>query len=600
MHPETRNVRITSARFSNYKAFAQFSVGLHEMNILVGPNNSGKSTVLGVFRCLDAALRVASRRKPEMTEGPHGRTLGWTVAPSAVPISLENVHTDLSDSPSAVDFRLSNGNTLTLYFPADGGCKLFCAVGSGPPVGTPARFKREFPIDIVHVPVLGPVEHQEELVSVETVRRNQGTHRASRNFRSSWFLFPENFEAFADAVRRTWPGMEVERPERTGFASKELAMFCKENRQARELYWSGFGFQVWCQLLSHLIRAREASLLVLDEPEIYLHPNLQHRLLELLREQRCDVILATHSTEILAASEASEVLSVDKQTQSAKRLKYPDDVQAAFAYLGSFQNITLTTLSRNRRVLFVENKDDMRMVRRFMQRLRRPADPIGEKITDVASEGFANWERIRATSWGLQRIVGVSFSIAVVLDRDFRCEEELDEVAQELGKHVEFVFIHPVKEIENYLLVVPALRRAVDRLRHESKARGGASRDGKPFEELLEEASQFVHDHARSQYLARALEYRKRTKASVDSSNVTMETLSWFEGRWNDIDSRMEIVPGKKFLAALRAAVQREYGVSLTAARIVSAMREAEVPVGISDLIERVIEYSTLQPPTSR
>lgn len=44
----------TSVAFHNYKAFQQFSISLDDINILVGPNNSGKSTVIGAFRILGA------------------------------------------------------------------------------------------------------------------------------------------------------------------------------------------------------------------------------------------------------------------------------------------------------------------------------------------------------------------------------------------------------------------------------------------------------------------------------------------------------------------------------------------------------------------
>jgi predicted ATPase len=46
-------------RFKNYKAFADFTVNLREFNVLVGPNNAGKSTVLGAFRILSEGLRRA-------------------------------------------------------------------------------------------------------------------------------------------------------------------------------------------------------------------------------------------------------------------------------------------------------------------------------------------------------------------------------------------------------------------------------------------------------------------------------------------------------------------------------------------------------------
>ena len=45
--------------FHRFKAFENFSVVLRHFNILVGPNNAGKSTILAAFRILAAAMRKA-------------------------------------------------------------------------------------------------------------------------------------------------------------------------------------------------------------------------------------------------------------------------------------------------------------------------------------------------------------------------------------------------------------------------------------------------------------------------------------------------------------------------------------------------------------
>ena len=120
----------------------------------------------------------------------------------------------------------------------------------GKSVRSPNTFKSAFPITIAIVPVLGPVEHNEVILSEDTVRNGLATHRASRHFRNYWRYNPKGFEDFADLVSKTWPGMQIERPERIEPMSDHLRMFCVESRIPREMYWAGFGFQVWCQLLT--------------------------------------------------------------------------------------------------------------------------------------------------------------------------------------------------------------------------------------------------------------------------------------------------------------------------------------------------------------
>lgn len=110
-------------------------------------------------------------------------------------------------------------------------------------------------------------------------------------------------------------------------------------------------------------------MIVVDEPEIYLHPDVQRQLLGILRDCRPDVLLATHSTEIMSEADPSEILIIDKKKKNAERLKDAEGVQIALDSIGSIQNITLTRLARNKRMLFVEGDSDFRLIRRFARKL---------------------------------------------------------------------------------------------------------------------------------------------------------------------------------------------------------------------------------------
>jgi predicted ATPase len=152
----------TSVRFRNFKSLKDFTLRLKALNVLVGPNNAGKSTILDAFRAMAAAHRYASRRVQ-------------------APLTI-------------------NGNMVVGY---------------------------EIPMS--------------------------------------------NFPISLD-------GMTISKPEIDMTYPPRLSMFCKEGRIDREVAWAGFGFQVWLQILTHLTGAAEDNVLVVDEPEIYLHPDLQRRL----------------------------------------------------------------------------------------------------------------------------------------------------------------------------------------------------------------------------------------------------------------------------------------------------------------------------------
>jgi hypothetical protein len=273
------SVRFTRVEFLRFKAFRDFTFSVRSFNILVGPNNAGKSTILAAFRILATGMRKANQRKAEVVPGPNGSTLGYHIDITAISIAEENIFYNYDNSHSAsVIFTLSNGNQLTLYFDTEGTCYL---IPRGERLTTgPTQFRKEFNCTIGFSPILGPVDHGERLYEKEAARLALFNYTASRNFRNIWHHYPERFSEFREALVRTWPGMDVQPPEVNYDGAKPLLhMFCPEERIPREIFWAGFGFQVWCQMLTHVIQSDDKSIFLIDEPDIYLHSDLQRQLL---------------------------------------------------------------------------------------------------------------------------------------------------------------------------------------------------------------------------------------------------------------------------------------------------------------------------------
>ncbi len=554
------------------------------MNILVGPNNCGKSTIIGALRVLAAGMRKAKSRNPERIRIDDQLFSGYSIAVDQLPISTENVHTDYAEVESKIIFRLSNGNRLLVIFAEHGGCYLIPEIDRGM-VRSPTTFKSHFPLTVEVVPVLGPLEHDEPLVESKTVQRNLQTHLASRHFRNYWFYYPEGFDQFAALLARTWPSMEIERPEQS---ETILLMYCKENRITRELFWSGFGFQIWCQLLTHVSRATQDSVIVIDEPETYLHPDVQRQLLLILRSFGTSVVMATHSTEIMSEADPSEIVLVDKTSRSADRLKDVAGIQMALDSVGSVQNVTLTRLAKHRRVVFVEGKDYS-----ILLKFARVAglDQLAA-ATDMAAlpcGGFSGWERVRDVSWGIHETLGTKLAIGLILDRDYFPQFEIDRVMTALQGRLSFVHVHEMKEIENYLLVPTVLERAIRAtLRASAGQIIGELPSVQEIELLLVALTDQIKAEVIGQYLARRTAVKPRPQ---DPATANTEALRELDRSWGDLKQRLKIVPGKEVLKMLRTEVQSRYGVTLTDARIVSAFKREEVPEDLRTLLSRLENF---------
>jgi predicted ATP-dependent endonuclease of OLD family len=68
-------------------------------------------------------------------------------------------------------------------------------------------------------------------------------------------------------------------------------------------------------MLTCVLRAKDDSLLVIDEPDIYLHSDLQRQLLNILHDLGPDILIATHSTEIIVEAERGDIIVVNKKSR---------------------------------------------------------------------------------------------------------------------------------------------------------------------------------------------------------------------------------------------------------------------------------------------
>jgi energy-coupling factor transporter ATP-binding protein EcfA2 len=581
------------ADFFRFKAFESFTLHLRHFNILVGPNNAGKSTILAAFRILAAAMRKASTRKAEPVSGPHGQAYGYAIDLSAVSVAEENIFYNYDDSQAAtVSFKLSNKNELLLYFPEQGTCHLIAST-TAKRVDTPSAFRSQFNCPIGFVPILGPVEHIEPLFEKEAARLALFNYRAARNFRNIWHHYPEKFDAFRSVLIQTWPGMDIERPEvDLSHGKPRIHMFCPEERIPREIFWAGFGFQVWCQMLTHLIQSNESSLFLIDEPDIYLHSDLQRQLLSLLRNLGPDILIATHSTEIITEAETDDIVLISKRRKTARRIQQPSQLQDVFSALGSNLNPILTQLAKTRRVLFVEGKD-FQILGKFARKLRHEGIGNRTDFAVVPVEGF-NPDRIRSLKVGMETTLGGSILGAAVLDRDYRSDGECKSIVERCRPFCEYVTIYKRKEIENFLLVPSAIDRAsARRIADQAKRIGREMQYGSNAAKLLDEFAAQKKGFVTAQYLSERRRFERSIASTKSEATITEEALLEFEGRWQDPNSRLEMIPGKDALAAVNQHLQDAYGISITPTAILDAMTAAEVAEEMQRLIRDISGFAS-------
>lgn len=579
---------IKSLEFFDFKTYPHFGISARQKNVLVGPNNIGKSTALDALRIAFDVLRFANRRKPELrSQGSDGVCPTYMVPPTIIQTDLRYCVHNFEVGPARIHIKIANGSTLKMIIPPDG--EVECYLVSDIRVQRSAGvLKRAFPLDIVVVPTLSPLEQNEEFVTEETVERNRFGRLASRSFRTFWYRQEDSeFEAFADLVALGWPGIRVQKPELERADGKTIVrMYFRDGPNVREVQWAGFGFQVWMQTMMHLRNAGQESVLVLDEPDVYLHPDLQHRLLRIVSRRVGQYFIATHSTEIINDVDPSDVLILRPGARSAKRIRNEDDFSSVYDAIGSSENAQFARLARTKKVLYVEGQDGRLLAK--LGKLAGGSEFLADSsVTLMKTDGFANWTRVSTSAWVFNQFFEFEVKVASLFDRDYRSDAEVQEFVDELKGSDVLCFVLPVKEIENLLLVPDAIKKALCKHARRQLPLGWEARIESIYDSVLE-GFKTPTSH---KIAAKFVEHELATKPRLDVPSVFSSALEDFGRNWNQPEYRRAKVPGKEAFSNIVKAIQAEFGVTVTETRVIDEMSVADIPLVVRDIFKAFESY---------
>jgi len=124
----------------------------------------------------------------------------------------------------------------------------------------------------------------------------------------------KHFEGFRDLFECTWDGIRIAefKAPKAGY-EEELCLMLREEGFVAEVSNFGHGLQMWLQIVWFLARTDWQSIVILDEPDVYMHPQQQRRMIQLLRRRFKQCILSTHAPGILEDCHENEILCLHRK-----------------------------------------------------------------------------------------------------------------------------------------------------------------------------------------------------------------------------------------------------------------------------------------------
>lgn len=291
---------------SNFKSISEIEVTLGDVTVLVGPNNSGKSSVLqalqfavsvsqslslnGVFK-LAGDGRSGTLSQDQLIYTPlkdvYALGTGGNLTQNEESAIVIRLHTD--DDDAEIRVRRGRNKNIAVSVIAK---SLWAALSSIQNLYS------------IIAPGLAGIPAHEDFKTPGVIRRAAAKGDANNILRNVLLLLKDNpseWESFHSRIRRIFPDLELRinfNPEADEFITAEASW----GEGWLPIDSCGTGVLQAIQILSY-VGAYKPRILILDEPDSHLHPNNQRILAQLLseiaRQESFQVIISTHSRHLL-------------------------------------------------------------------------------------------------------------------------------------------------------------------------------------------------------------------------------------------------------------------------------------------------------------
>lgn len=565
-------------RLKNYRCFEDSEISFHNTAIVVGQNNAGKSTVIEALRILSAVAQKfkhtnyfsapLSLRLPAVTKG-------LKVNIDYLKIDLRSVVNQYKESEGVIaeiTAYFDQNTVINVYLSSD---VFFATVTSdGKQVHSKADALKVSDIQLYIMPQIGLIREDEQILAADTVRNHMSTRLASRHFRNQLWLERTHFDEFKEIAQTTWPGLRITNLEYIPDDNK-IELLIYDANFAAEIGLMGSGLQMWLQMVWFISRCPVSCTVVLDEPDVYMHPDLQRKILKIVQRKFDQTIIATHSVEIISAVESNQIVTVDK---ASRKMCYADSfraVQNLVNDLGSDYNLSLVRLGGARKCVFVEGKD-LKLLSKFHEILYPTSNESLDQLPVVELGGWSRFDEALGTARLFHEETGGEIKTFCILDRDYHSQVEVDKLMQKAKESHLQLHVWERKELENYILSPQSIFKLTDQPQEKYS---------QFCEELFHELEVF-YEQTLGGFLDQIDHEFNRQNPSTNLKLATLE----LDKRWTTLEDRLSVSNGKDIISLVNSWIRQRYKKSSSRAKLLKALVSEDISGEIKSVISMLIE----------
>ncbi len=584
-------VFIKKLKISHFKSFEEFAIEFDNINVLVGINNSGKSTILQAVLACFYFLRELIRERDFLDK---------QVSRAAVDVSFLNLP-DVKDAwynkrqrgpqrgilPVIFNVSFTNGLEFEIHlrqFYGQPHIEIMNCTKKTP--------KNEIDEILKSSPILVPgfvgVLVNEELKTSQGINRIISSGRHTEVLRNVLLQLKNTDQRrfkLLSALIEKYFAVTISRVGFNDTTDEYVSSLYADKNVELDISLAGSGFLQVLQLLTFIL-IKKSNIVLLDEPDAHLHPSLQATLIQMLtdlsKKENIQFIISTHSKEIISQTDPKNIIQISNDSKIGKRLEsYPEMINL-MSVLGTIDNIDLALLMKTKRCLFIEG-DDQRILKNLATTLGKDIFQGNNQVIPISRSGGDNY-RYYDDLTVFRNFIGSDLKAYSILDRDVKNDDLISDILSKSAAKDVKTHIWNKCEIENYLLVPELMERVINK-KLETK---GDTRRINNIKDLLFECADELKDYVFDQYSEKLQHWERNRGNQMDTSTANKQARSFIDARWNNWEKRISTAPAKEIISKLNNKIQSEYGIFVTPIELSAQINREEIDSEIVHVMDEI------------